>query len=393
MPKVTSRRAGRRSARYDYKVNTTRTMLPVHYGVIERYDTGEKKREVLRQKNGLVVTKTYFKNGAQKEEEWKLGTTVHRLDGPALTIYDKDGKKIHEEWYIRGEKQPDTKPDTESDTKSDYVEPIDSSVTLSRLSRVSPDSNGSYVRTTKMKTDIEQLSYLTHPVKEVSDYMFCNYLPTQHKWNLFKENYYALSTHNLSTPIKDIQLLFINFLKTEADDDDESKKILNLFNFIINGKRLVKPIHVFRGDANRIINEAMILKNTRFDMDNFISTSVDMSTASRFGSLEKNDFIFDIRLERGFPIQTISTFEFEVLLPPLTTLVIDKIDIEQINDVHRHVIARSHLENWEYILEFRDKVNHKKFISELKLKDEQNKFLKTLRRLNGRVIKKNKIKY
>ena len=366
MPKVTSRRAGRRSAMYDSKkpsgVKTTRTTLPVHYGVIERYDTGEKKREVLRQKNGLVVIKTYFKNGIQEEEKWKLGTKIHRFDGPALTIYDKDGKKIDEEWYIHGEKQPIR-----------IGRSIDSSQTVEPLEKSGRNmSSGSMQSENKRILDkskhIFKAGIWTHPLEYVDTYI--------NTW-----------ANRQFSPDKKT---FIGQVSHYTGTDEIIRFFVDLFKFIINSKKIATPLHVWRGDpfnADAVIKENKL----QFVTPRFTSTSVSKHVAHMFASdgnddatdefiHHDDDIVFDIKLPIGFPVCFISNYEFEVLLPPFITIVIDKIDTVAGNS---QKIIRAHVSDWKWILSLRDdKTEHKKSINaRLKGIDESISIIKSLRHI------------
>jgi hypothetical protein len=349
MPKVTSRRAKRRSAMYDSKkpsgVKTTRTTLPVHYGVIDRYDTGEKKSEVLRQKNG-----------AQKEEEWKLGTTVHLLDGPALTIYDKDDKKIDEE------KQPIR-----------LGRSIDSSQTVEPLEKSSRNmSTGSMQSENKRILDkskhIFKAGIWTHPLDYVDMYI--------NTW-----------ANRQFSPDKKT---FIGQVLHYTGTDEIIRFFVDLFKFIINSKKIATPLHVWRGDPFNA--EAVIRENKlQFVTPRFTSTSVSKHVAHMFASdgnddatdefiHHDDDIVFDIKLPIGFPVCFISNYEFEVLLPPFITIVIDKIDTV---DGNSQKIIRAHVSDWKWILSLRDdKAEHKKSITaRLKGIDESISIIKSLRHI------------
>lgn len=245
-----------------------------------------------------------------------------------------------------------------------------SSDTMDGTSAVSANSMSSRKRTKHLQGRIHEQAYpgdwgVHHPVSVVAKYIRdVERVSIIKKWNSFKKVD--------PRPIKDIQTSYINHLQSlSSSGDKNSTRILNLFNFIINSKRLKKPLHVWRGDPPHV-REALLGKR-RFNMSNFTSTSIYDEVAYGFGTEPKTDIwdgsddtsVFDIWLPRGFPMCLISIHEYEVLLPPFITIVVDRFVIKKLESGNTCTTVMTHPEDWEYILPFRDKVEHKKRLKEI----------------------------
>lgn len=63
-----------------------------------RYLDGNKK---LHRKDGPAVT-IYYRDGQIERESWYIDGNLHRIDGPAMTTYYENKRKIKECWYMHG---------------------------------------------------------------------------------------------------------------------------------------------------------------------------------------------------------------------------------------------------------------------------------------------------
>jgi len=52
--------------------------------------------------NKLVYNVRYYDTGNKLCEHWFQNDILHRLDGPAVILYDENGYKSYERWYQNG---------------------------------------------------------------------------------------------------------------------------------------------------------------------------------------------------------------------------------------------------------------------------------------------------
>ena len=150
-----------------------------------------------------------------------------------------------------------------------------------------------------------------------------------------------------------------------------SKQYIDLYNFVINSVQSDNHYLVYRGD--KWLGDQEITIGTRLNMSGFLSTSLSEDVALQFGykTDETGSNLFEITLPPNFPIAIIGTDEYEVLLPPLLTLVVDDIAIttntyhDTFNQIYTKVNKRFkvHVEDWEYLKTF---INYEKQIKYLK---------------------------
>lgn len=184
-----------------------------------------------------------------------------------------------------------------------------------------------------------------------------------------------------------------------------SKQYINLYNFVINSPQSKNRYIVYRGDIWR--GRQVTGKGQRFEISGFLSTSLSLDKALEFGTYMEDDstFLFEIMLPSRFPIAILSSEEYEVILPPMLTLVVDDVVIVEIKRVDSFMgredtiiqkTIKAHIENWEYIKTFMNHSRHMNYLraETLKILKEYDKkgtkekeqpdirhFVKNLRRI------------
>jgi hypothetical protein len=205
-----------------------------------------------------------------------------------------------------------------------------------------------------------------------------------------------------TTDITTIKQLFINAVAKHTRKNTSAKHFMELFRYVVSGKGAREPLLVYRGDVKRG-RAAVYYDKRRFEINNFCSTTLQEVRARGFGTVTEKDgeygedgedgkdkegdeYVFEIILPSTFPLCVLSKTEYEILLPPFITLAVDEVVVNS-DEKHTRNVIKAHIEDWEYILAFKNKRTYvEKIQNYIKAKQKDTDY-RSIARLLRNIVK------